>query len=97
MIDRILVRFEQLVITVGFAAATLLLFSNVVARYVFDLDDWNKSAWVVPLGASGHPGSPHYADQAPVWGQVEVIPMLYERVKIAEEAECCQKLNPLRD
>ena len=36
MIDRILTRFEQWVITVGFAVATLLLFTNVVLRYVFD-------------------------------------------------------------
>ena len=35
-----------------------------VARYVFDLADWERSAWIVPLGASGHPGSAHYADQS---------------------------------
>jgi penicillin amidase len=49
-----------------------------VARYVFDLSDWNNSRWVTPLGASGHPGSPHYADQVPTWGAVEMLPMLYE-------------------
>ena len=38
--------------------------STSVARFVFDLSDWQRSAWVVPLGASGHPGSPHYADQS---------------------------------
>ena len=27
-----------------------------VARYVFDPGDWSNSRWVVPLGASGHPG-----------------------------------------
>src|SRR5262249_44116620 len=27
-----------------------------VARYVFDLGDWERSAWIVPLGVSGHPG-----------------------------------------
>ena len=30
-----------------------------VARYVFDAADWDNSRWVVPLGASGHPGSRH--------------------------------------
>ena len=36
MFDRIITLFEQLVITIGFAIATLLLFANVVARYGFD-------------------------------------------------------------
>ena len=45
--------------------------STSVARYVFDTADWSKSAWVVPLGSSGHPGSPHYADQAPLWAEVK--------------------------
>lgn len=59
MIDRILVRFEQAVITIGFAAATLLLFANVVARYAFDSGfPWVLEAvqylfaWVVLIGAA---------------------------------------------
>ncbi|MDP6495643.1 MAG: penicillin acylase family protein, partial [Dehalococcoidia bacterium] len=66
-----------------------------VVRYVFDLDDWNNSAWIVPLGASGHPGSPHYADQATTWGEVQLIPMLYDWTRIIQEAESSQKLKPL--
>ena len=65
-----------------------------VARYVFDAGDWNNSAWIVPLGASGHPGSPHYADQAPVWGEVQLTPMLYDWGRIAEGAESRQELVP---
>lgn len=59
MFDRILTRFEQLVITVGFAVATLLLFTNVVLRYVFDTGFvWVLEtvqylfAWVVLIGAA---------------------------------------------
>ena len=59
MIDRILVGFEQIVITVGFAVATLLLFANVVARYLFDTGfTWVLEtvqymfAWVVLIGAA---------------------------------------------
>lgn len=59
MIDRILTRFEQWVITVGFAVATLLLFTNVVLRYVFDTGlFWVLEAvqylfaWVVLIGAA---------------------------------------------
>ena len=40
-----------------------------VNRYIHDPSDWTKSQWIAPLGASGHPGSPHYADQ--VWLQVQ--------------------------
>ncbi|MFB3105121.1 MAG: penicillin acylase family protein, partial [Pseudomonadales bacterium] len=42
-----------------------------VNRYIHDPSDWTNSRWIVPLGASGHPGSPHYADQAEMWSNVE--------------------------
>jgi penicillin amidase len=76
-------------------AEPFIMYSMSVARYAFDLDDWSNSAWVVPLGASGHPGSPHYADQAPTWGEVQLIPMLYDWARIAQEAESHQELKPL--
>lgn len=46
-----------------------------VARYVFDLADRAASGWVVPLGASGDPDSPHYADQQPSWSAGELLPI----------------------
>jgi penicillin amidase len=64
------------------------------ARYVFDLGDWDRSAWVVPLGSSGHPGSPHYADQAGVWGDGRLLPMRYNWKRIRGEAEIHQVLEP---
>lgn len=48
-----------------------------VARYSYDLSDWDNSLWAIPLGASGNPGSPHYHDQAETWLQVRMIPMKY--------------------
>jgi penicillin amidase len=63
------------------------------ARYVFDLGDWNDSVWTVPLGSSGHPGSPHYADQAQTWRKIELTPMLYDWDLIASSAESRQKLG----
>jgi penicillin G amidase len=68
--------------------------STSVARFVFDLSDWRRSAWVVPLGASGHPGSPHYADQAPAWAATQLHPMLYDWSQINAEAETQQRLGP---
>jgi penicillin amidase len=70
------------------------LTSTSVARYVFDLGDWERSGWVVPLGASGHPGSPHYADQAPAWADVRLFPMRYGWERIRAEAEAHQILDP---
>jgi penicillin amidase len=69
--------------------------SMSVARYVFDLADWDRSAWVVPLGSSGHPGSPHFADQARVWGEVQLVPMRYDWQRIRSEAETHQTLDPV--
>ncbi len=51
--------------------------STSVARYVFDLADWDASAWVVPLGTSGEPTDPHFADQQPAWSVGELVPMRY--------------------
>jgi penicillin G amidase len=69
--------------------------SSSVTRLVFDLSDWQHSAWVVPLGASGHPGSPHYADQAATWAAVQLYPMLYDWTQIGAEAETQQRLEPV--
>jgi len=71
------------------------LSSTSVARYVFDVADWDRSAWVVPLGASGHPGSPHYADQARSWAAVQLHPMLYAWSQIENTAQTQQRLRPL--
>lgn len=65
-----------------------------VSRYVFDLGDWSNSAWVSPLGASGHPGSRHYTDQVEVWGDLRLVPMLYDWQRIVAESEGRQELEP---
>jgi penicillin amidase len=65
-----------------------------VARYVFDLADWERSGWVVPLGASGHPGSPHYADQAGAWRAVRLLPMRFGWDRVRREAAGHQRLDP---
>jgi len=64
-----------------------------VARYIYDLNDWDKSLWIVPLGASGHPGSPHFEDQSELWSKMDYIPMLYNWEKIRAQAETSQILS----
>ena len=68
--------------------------NSSVARFVFDLSDWQCSAWIVPLGASGHPDSPHYADQAATWAAPQLYPMLYDWEQIRAQAERHQRLEP---
>ncbi len=65
-----------------------------VARYIYDLSDWDNSRWIVPFGASGHPASPHFADQSSIWADVDFIPMTYSWDKIEGSAETVQTLSP---
>ncbi|PZC42142.1 MAG: penicillin amidase [Chloroflexi bacterium] len=66
-----------------------------VARYVFDPSDWDNSRWIVPLGSSGHPGSPHYADQTEKWSKIEVIKMAYSSQAVQEITVTEQHLIPV--
>ena len=65
-----------------------------VARYAYDLADWDKSMWAIPLGASGQPGSAHYHDQAETWRRVEMVPMQYGWAGIVERSRARQTLEP---
>lgn len=65
-----------------------------VNRYIHDPSDWTNSRWIVPLGASGHPGSAHYADQAELWANVEYIPQLWDWGQISTESESHQRIEP---
>ena len=65
-----------------------------VARYAYDLADWDKSLWAVPLGSSGHPGSKHYHDQSETWRKVQMVPMLYSWDRIKAESQTQQRLEP---
>jgi penicillin amidase len=56
---------------------------GAVARYVFDVGDWDNSSWVVFAGASGDPASTHYADQHEAWSAGELVPMRYSWDAIA--------------
>ena len=65
-----------------------------VNRYIHDPSDWRRCRWIVPLGASGHPGSPHFADQATLWADVKTIPELWDWHDITTMAATQQQLLP---
>jgi penicillin amidase len=46
-----------------------------VARYAWDLAGFERSGWVVPLGASGDPSSPHHRDQLDAWVSGRLLPL----------------------
>ena len=54
-----------------------------VARYAFDLGDWDNSGWVVPHGVSGVRGSGHDLDQRQAWLECALIPMAYSADAVA--------------
>ena len=65
-----------------------------VARYSYDTSNWDHSLWVVPLGSSGLPGSPHYYDQSETWRRVEMVPMRWDWHSIIANSKSHQTLEP---
>lgn len=55
------------------------------ARYVWDLARREDSLWVVPLGASGVPGSPHHRDQLPLWLRGDLVPVVTDWHHLTKE------------
>ncbi|MBV1853926.1 penicillin acylase family protein [Catellatospora tritici] len=53
-----------------------------VARYVWNLADRDASRWVVPFGADGVPGAPHFADQLPRWAVGELVPVVTDFTRL---------------
>jgi penicillin amidase len=56
-----------------------------VARYVWDLTDRANSRWIVPFGASGRPGDPHFDDQLPLWAGGELAPVVTDWRELTPE------------
>ncbi|MFV0134982.1 penicillin acylase family protein [Streptomyces sp. HMX87] len=57
------------------------------ARYVWDLARREDSLWVVPLGASGVPGSPHHRDQQPLWLTGGLAPVVTDFDQLTKDAD----------
>ncbi|WP_406415088.1 penicillin acylase family protein [Streptomyces sp. NBC_01614] len=57
------------------------------ARYVWDLADREASRWVVPLGASGIPATPHHRDQLPLWVGGDLVPVVTDFTEFEKESD----------
>ncbi|WP_424814491.1 penicillin acylase family protein [Roseococcus sp. YIM B11640] len=67
---------------------------GALSRYAFDVGDWENSLWTVFHGTSGHPGSPHYADQHKTWASAKMTPMRYGWEGLEESTKARQVLKP---
>ncbi len=67
--------------TAGFDVRT-----GSVARYAFDLGNWDESGWVVPLGAAGAPPNEHAGDQQEAWSEGRLLPAPYTRAAVEAAA-----------
>ncbi|WP_143200015.1 penicillin acylase family protein [Kitasatospora sp. CB01950] len=55
------------------------------ARLVWDLADRQRSAWIVPHGAHGHPRHPHHRDQHRLWLSGALTPVVTDWNRLTEE------------
>ena len=67
--------------TAGFDVKT-----GSVARYAFDVADWDRSLWVVPLGAAGAAPDPHALDQQEAWAAGRLLHAPYSRAAVEASA-----------
>lgn len=63
-------------------------------RSVFDLGALDTSGAVLPTGESGHPASPHWRDQSPLWIAGELRPAPLARAAVEAAAERSLDLRP---
>ncbi|MBA4062434.1 MAG: hypothetical protein C0501_01770 [Isosphaera sp.] len=63
-------------------------------RHLLDLADWDRGLATSAPGQSGQPGSPHYADLAPLWAKGEYFPLAFTRPKVDEVTRHRLTLRP---
>lgn len=64
-----------------------------VARYVFDVGDWDRSGWIVPHGVSGDSRSPHHLDQLDDWAGMRLRPMRFSAAAVDAATESVSELG----
>lgn len=63
-------------------------------RMVVDMSDFDTMMTVIPTGQSGHPNSPHYDDQMPLWQNGEFHTMWFSREAVEAAAVDTLVLQP---
>lgn len=65
-----------------------------LARYVFDVGQWEACRWVVFHGAAGDPRDPHYDSQSSLWRQGATVPMHYDWAVVRDAAQTHTLFQP---
>lgn len=63
-------------------------------RAVWDVGAWDAGGIDIPLGESGEPASPHYADLAVLWPQHVLTPLPFSEAAVARAARSTLVLRP---
>jgi penicillin G amidase len=63
-------------------------------RMIVDVANFDASLSIITTGQSGHPFSPHYADQIAPWTNVDYHPMLFTRAAVEASAASRLVLQP---
>ncbi len=64
-----------------------------VYRQVVDFSNPEDGLWIIPGGASGIPGSPHYSDQLDLWANHQLIPMNHATAAARSAAVSTQTID----
>jgi penicillin amidase len=64
-------------------------------REILDLADWDRSVATSTPGQSGQPGSPHYGDLLPLWGDDKYFPLLFSRKAVEAATRHTLILTPV--
>jgi penicillin amidase len=65
-----------------------------LARYVFDVGNWEACRWVVFHGAAGDPREGDYDNQSDIWRRGETVAMQYDWALVAASAALHTVLQP---
>ncbi len=65
-----------------------------VFRHIIDMADTANAVMILDIGTSGHPKSPHYADQTPLWATGKFIPMSMSPATIDKDTIATLILKP---
>ena len=63
-------------------------------RQIYDVGAWDEARTVTPLGQSGHPMSPHFADQMTMWLEGAYHAMPWSRAEVERAAQYRLTLQP---
>jgi len=71
--------------------------SGASFMFVFDVKNWDASRGLSVPGNSAQPGSPHYADMVPYWGEGKYFPLAFSREQVEANVKDRLMLQPLRE